>query len=97
MTIRCSPVESTFICSVAVPNQTVGKLLLFDIKTKKLEVSCVFCAVWVLYLVLYSISLLNSDAFSSNHKRHSCGSFVVTAVVVDEVTVSLGCDITWCV
>ncbi|KDR22699.1 WD repeat-containing protein 91 [Zootermopsis nevadensis] len=37
MTICCSPVESTFICSVELPAQTVGKLLLFDIKTKKLE------------------------------------------------------------
>jgi hypothetical protein len=37
--------------------------------------------------------VLNSDAFSSNYKRHSCGSFVVAVVVVDEVTVSLGCDI----
>jgi hypothetical protein len=37
MMIRCSPVESTFICSVALPTQTAGKLLLFDIKTKKLE------------------------------------------------------------
>ncbi|GFG39308.1 hypothetical protein Cfor_02233 [Coptotermes formosanus] len=37
MMIRCSPVESTFICSVAAANQSAGKLLLFDIKTKKLE------------------------------------------------------------
>ncbi|PSN38125.1 WD repeat-containing protein 91 [Blattella germanica] len=37
MTICCSPVESTFICSVGLPAQAGGKLLLFDIKTKKLE------------------------------------------------------------
>ncbi|KAJ9585107.1 hypothetical protein L9F63_020547 [Diploptera punctata] len=37
MTICCSPVESTFICSVALPSQGGGKLFLFDIKTKKLE------------------------------------------------------------
>jgi len=75
MMIRCSPVESTFICSVAVPTQTAGKLLLFDIKTKKLEVSCMSYAVCC-------ISLLNSDAFLSNHKHHSCGSFVVAAVAL---------------
>jgi hypothetical protein len=122
--IRSSPVESTFICSVAVPTQPAGKLLLFDIKTKKLEVSFMFCAGWVLYVVfvllggcctlclccwvgavrcvcvagwvlyivfvllggcctlcLYSISLLNSDAFLSNHKYHNCGSLVVAALV----------------
>ncbi|XP_023724016.1 WD repeat-containing protein 91 isoform X2 [Cryptotermes secundus] len=39
MTICCSPVEPTFICSVAPPVQASGKLLLFDIKTKKLEMS----------------------------------------------------------
>jgi len=93
MMIRCSPVESTFICSVAVPTQPAGKLLLFDIKTKKLEVSFMVYAGWVLYVVfvllgwcctlcLCSISLLNSDAFLSNHKYHSCGSLVVAALVL---------------
>lgn len=37
MTICCNPVESTFICSVALPAQAGGKLFLFDIKSKKLE------------------------------------------------------------
>ncbi|XP_012281601.1 WD repeat-containing protein 91 [Orussus abietinus] len=35
VTLLCSPTESTFVCSVSSPNE--GRLLLYDIKTKKLE------------------------------------------------------------
>jgi hypothetical protein len=82
--IRCSPVESTFICSVAAANQSAGKLLLFDIKTKKLEVSCMLCAGGVgrYTLCLQSISVLHTDAFLSNHRCDSYGSSVLFALVV---------------
>jgi hypothetical protein len=33
-------------------------------------------------LYLCSISIVNSDAFLSSHKHHSCGSFVVAAEVL---------------
>lgn len=35
VTLLCNPSESTFVCSVSDPSE--GKLLLYDIKTKKLE------------------------------------------------------------
>jgi WD40 repeat protein len=59
--VKCGPSDSTFVCSLVSKDN--NKLLLYDVKTKKIEVSLQFLLIIFMYIKLSKIYFYRDNSY----------------------------------